>query len=110
MGELGWSSFMCSHFCCHRYLFSMERNRRVFKKLFPPDLFVTFIDIGHYNSRLSAYSKLVHTINNLSVSACNLGWSLNLKQPLSAGESLGLCSSLLYAICVTVLTVSTSCI
>ena len=62
--------YLCVCVCVslHRYLFSMERNRRVFKKLFPPELFVAFIDIGHYTSSLSAYSQLVHTINALSVS------------------------------------------
>ena len=42
-----------------RYLFSMERNRKVFKRLFPPDLFAMFIDIGHYSTALPAYSELV---------------------------------------------------
>ena len=50
-----------------RYLFSMERHRPVFKRLFPPNLFGTFIDIGHYRYNLSAYSQLVHAINNLPV-------------------------------------------
>lgn len=47
----------------------MERNRKVFKKLFPPNLFECFIDIGHYSRDLSCYSPLVHTINTLPVSA-----------------------------------------
>ncbi|KAJ9514817.1 hypothetical protein QJQ45_028486, partial [Haematococcus lacustris] len=42
-----------------RFLFSMERNRKVFKRLFPPDLFAAFIDLGHYNASLGAYSSLV---------------------------------------------------
>jgi len=42
-----------------RYLFSMERNRKVFKRLFPPDLFALFIDIGHYNTSLNAYADVV---------------------------------------------------
>ncbi|XP_064613774.1 serine/threonine-protein kinase Nek10-like [Liolophura sinensis] len=49
-----------------RFLFSMERNRRLFKRLFPPDLFAVFIDIGHYNKDLSAYKPLVEKINSLS--------------------------------------------
>eukprot|EP00955_Chlamydomonas_euryale_P118725 366556-Chlamydomonas_euryale.AAC.16 len=37
----------------------MERNRKVFKRLFPPDLFALFIDVGHYNTSLAAYTNLV---------------------------------------------------
>ena len=37
----------------------MERNRKVFKRLFPPDLFALFIDIGHYNASLNAYADVV---------------------------------------------------
>lgn len=48
-----------------RFLFSMERNRRLFKKLFPPDLYTMFIDIGHYERELSAYKSLVQHINSL---------------------------------------------
>ncbi|KAL4222854.1 Serine/threonine-protein kinase Nek10 [Mactra antiquata] len=50
-----------------RFLFSMERNRRLFKKLFPANLYTMFIDIGHYNRELSAYKPLVQNINSLSV-------------------------------------------
>ncbi|KAG1662637.1 hypothetical protein FOA52_009622 [Chlamydomonas sp. UWO 241] len=61
-----------------RYLFSMERNRKVFKRLFPPDLFAVFkrlfppdlfavfIDVGHYNTSLAAYSELVQHFEDLS--------------------------------------------
>ena len=42
-----------------RYLFSVERNRKAFKRLFPPDLFAAFIDVGHYNTSLAAYASLV---------------------------------------------------
>ncbi|KAK3108060.1 hypothetical protein FSP39_000448 [Pinctada imbricata] len=48
-----------------RYIFSMERNRRLFKRLFPPDLFEMFINIGHYVPELSAYKHLVDKINSL---------------------------------------------
>lgn len=51
----------------YRYLYSIDRNRKVFKKLFPPRLFEIFIDIGHYTQALSAYSQLMHTINTLPV-------------------------------------------
>lgn len=51
-----------------RFLFSMERNRRLFKRLFPSDLFEMFINIGHYKQDLNEYKPLVETINGLSVS------------------------------------------
>ena len=47
----------------------MERNRQLFKRLFPPQLFETFIDIGHYERDLSAYASLVHMVNTLPVSS-----------------------------------------
>ena len=50
-----------------RYLFSMERNRQLFKRMFPPNLFELFIDVGHYVRELSAYCPLVHMINTLPV-------------------------------------------
>eukprot|EP00195_Chlamydomonas_chlamydogama_P014873 CAMPEP_0202909088 /NCGR_PEP_ID=MMETSP1392-20130828/48237_1 /ASSEMBLY_ACC=CAM_ASM_000868 /TAXON_ID=225041 /ORGANISM="Chlamydomonas chlamydogama, Strain SAG 11-48b" /LENGTH=1008 /DNA_ID=CAMNT_0049598709 /DNA_START=59 /DNA_END=3081 /DNA_ORIENTATION=- len=49
-----------------RYIFSMERNRKVFKRLFPPDLFAAFIDVGHYNTSLSTYVPLVQRFDELS--------------------------------------------
>ncbi|KAK2562007.1 Serine/threonine-protein kinase Nek10 [Acropora cervicornis] len=48
------------------FLFSMERNRQLFKRLFPPDLFEKFIDIGHYVRDLNAYKLLVDKISTLS--------------------------------------------
>ena len=50
-----------------RFLFSMERNRRMFKQLFPAELFETFIDVGHYNKDLKAYKKVVDKVNSLPV-------------------------------------------
>ena len=50
-----------------RYLFSMERNRKVFKRLFPPDLFALFIDVGHYQTSLLSYSDLVAHFDGESV-------------------------------------------
>lgn len=47
-----------------RFTFSMERNRRLFKRLFPPDLFDMFICVGHYVKDLSAYKALVEKINS----------------------------------------------
>ncbi|XP_056007896.1 serine/threonine-protein kinase Nek10-like isoform X2 [Ostrea edulis] len=48
-----------------RFLFSMERNRRLFKRLFPVDLFEMFINIGHYKQDLNEYKPLVEKINRL---------------------------------------------
>ncbi|KAM4882551.1 serine/threonine-protein kinase Nek10 isoform 2-T6 [Thomomys bottae] len=55
----------CYAFRALRFLFSMERNRPLFKRLFPTDLFETFIDIGHYIRDISAYDKLVLKLNLL---------------------------------------------
>ncbi|XP_022087422.1 serine/threonine-protein kinase Nek10-like isoform X2 [Acanthaster planci] len=49
-----------------RFLFSMERNRQMFKRLFPPDLFETFIDVGHYVKDINAYNSLVTLVNSLA--------------------------------------------
>jgi len=50
-----------------RFLFSVERNRRHFKRMFPADLFEAFIDIGHYNRDINAYMSLVNRLNTLPV-------------------------------------------
>ncbi|XP_067417724.1 serine/threonine-protein kinase Nek10 isoform X4 [Emydura macquarii macquarii] len=55
----------CYAFRALRFLFSMERNRHLFKRLFPPDLFEIFIDIGHYVRNISAYEELVSKLNSL---------------------------------------------
>ena len=41
-----------------RYIFSSERNRKVFKRLFTPDFFTAFIDTGSYEIALGPYEKL----------------------------------------------------
>ncbi|XP_021244509.1 serine/threonine-protein kinase Nek10 isoform X1 [Numida meleagris] len=48
-----------------RFLFSMERNRHIFKRIFPTDLFEIFIDIGHYVRDIGAYEELVSKLNLL---------------------------------------------
>lgn len=50
-----------------RYLFSLERNRRLFKRLFPLTVFEDFINIGHYVHNLSSYSKLIDSLSLLSL-------------------------------------------
>lgn len=44
----------------------MERNRQQFKRLFPPELFSPFIDVGHYVRDLTAYQSLVDKVNAFS--------------------------------------------
>ncbi|XP_063778325.1 serine/threonine-protein kinase Nek10 isoform X3 [Pseudophryne corroboree] len=55
----------CYAFRALRFLFSMERNRDLFKRFFPPDLFEMFIDIGHYIRDISAYEDLASKLNSL---------------------------------------------
>ncbi|XP_039199661.1 serine/threonine-protein kinase Nek10 isoform X16 [Crotalus tigris] len=55
----------CYAFRALRFLFSMERNRHLFKRLFPTDLFESFIDVGHYIREISAYEELVLKLNAL---------------------------------------------
>lgn len=52
---------------CLRFLYSVERNRKVFKRLFTPlpDLFALFIDIGHYVHPIEPYERLVDAYNDL---------------------------------------------
>ncbi|XP_074201490.1 serine/threonine-protein kinase Nek10 isoform X4 [Camelus bactrianus] len=57
----------CYAFRALRFLFSMERNRPLFKRLFPTDLFEIFIDIGHYVRDIAAYEELVSKLNLLVV-------------------------------------------
>uniref|UniRef100_A0A3B4XU28 NIMA related kinase 10 n=1 Tax=Seriola lalandi dorsalis TaxID=1841481 RepID=A0A3B4XU28_SERLL len=51
------SGAKCYAFRTLRFLFSVERNRHLFK-LFPTDLFELFIDVGHYVRDLTAYEGL----------------------------------------------------
>ncbi|KAG7216469.1 hypothetical protein INR49_001955 [Caranx melampygus] len=48
----------CYAFRTLRFLFSVERHRHLFKRLFPTDLFELFIDVGHYVRDLTAYEGL----------------------------------------------------
>ncbi|XP_008297582.1 serine/threonine-protein kinase Nek10 [Stegastes partitus] len=52
------TSLQCYVFRTLRFLFSVERNRHLFKRLFPTDLFELFIDVGHYVRDLAAYEGL----------------------------------------------------
>nr|XP_033786044.1 serine/threonine-protein kinase Nek10 isoform X2 [Geotrypetes seraphini] len=55
----------CYAFRALRFLFSMERNRHLFKRFFPSNLFEIFIDIGHYVRDINAYEELVAKFNSL---------------------------------------------
>ncbi|XP_054848080.1 serine/threonine-protein kinase Nek10 isoform X1 [Eublepharis macularius] len=55
----------CYAFRALRFLFSMERNRYLFKRLFPTDMFENFINIGHYVRDIHAYEELVSKLNSL---------------------------------------------
>ncbi|KAK2815217.1 hypothetical protein Q7C36_023483 [Tachysurus vachellii] len=59
------ASLQCYAFRTLRFLFSMERNRHLFKRLFPPELFEMFIDIGHYIRDIAAYVPLQERISVL---------------------------------------------
>ncbi|XP_015212928.1 serine/threonine-protein kinase Nek10 isoform X3 [Lepisosteus oculatus] len=56
----------CYAFRALRFLFSMERNRHLFKRLFSTEIFEMFIDIGHYVRDITAYEKLLAKICALS--------------------------------------------
>ncbi|KAM9782542.1 serine/threonine-protein kinase Nek10 [Neosynchiropus ocellatus] len=51
-------SLQCYALRALRFLFSVERNRHRFKRLFPTDIFQMFIDVGHYVRDLAAYEGL----------------------------------------------------
>ncbi|XP_055067731.2 serine/threonine-protein kinase Nek10 isoform X1 [Misgurnus anguillicaudatus] len=59
-------SLQCYAFRALRFLFSMERHRHHFKRLFSPELFGMFIDVGHYVRDISAYEPLQEKISLLS--------------------------------------------
>ena len=67
-----------------RYIFSTERNRQIFRRLFPPDLFASFIDVGHYASDLSRYAPLARQMLRLSSAA--LSRMLEALQDINIGK------------------------
>ena len=44
---------------CLRFLYSVEKNRKAFKMIFPPNIFGAFIDVGNYNKEFHAYIPLL---------------------------------------------------
>ena len=65
---------------------------QVFKRLFPPDLFAAFIDVGHYTPALTAYSDLVTRFEGIRgklvrcIAVTLFGGILVLWMELHAGE------------------------
>ncbi|KPP70294.1 serine/threonine-protein kinase Nek10-like [Scleropages formosus] len=59
-------SLQCYAFRTLRFLFSVERNRPLFKRLFSADMFAAFIDIGHYVRDIAAYEALQEKVSALS--------------------------------------------
>ena len=56
-----------------RFLFSVERNRALFKRLFFPQLFEMFIDVGHYTTDIKSYIPMVHLINSQQSQVSQIG-------------------------------------
>ena len=48
---------------CLRFLYSVEKNRKAFKVIFPPNIFGAFIDVGNYNKEFQAYIPLLKRLN-----------------------------------------------
>ena len=46
-----------------RFLYSVEKNRKTFKMIFPPQIFGSFIDVGNFNNEFKAYIPLLRKIN-----------------------------------------------
>jgi NIMA (never in mitosis gene a)-related kinase len=49
-----------------RLIFSCERNRKIFRRLLPTELYGPFIDVGHYNRKLESYLPLCEVRFRLS--------------------------------------------
>ncbi|CAI4230780.1 unnamed protein product [Auanema sp. JU1783] len=54
-----------------RLIYSLERNRTYFKKIFTSSLFEKFVDIGHYVQDISVYQNLVISYNDYLNSISN---------------------------------------
>lgn len=44
-------------------MFSIEKNRKAFKLVFPPEIFGAFIDIGNFNRNFQNYIPLLKKLN-----------------------------------------------
>jgi len=53
-----------------RFLYSIEKNRKSFKLIFPHEIFGAFIDIGNFKRNFQEYLPLLKKINKtLSIKA-----------------------------------------
>ena len=52
-----------------RYIFSAERNRKTFKRLFTPDFFSEFIDVSSYEMCLAPYENLASLFSSIGDAA-----------------------------------------
>jgi NIMA (never in mitosis gene a)-related kinase len=48
-----------------RYVCSLEKNRKIFKRIFPSELLGPFFDIGHFVKPPEAYLKTLKAFNEL---------------------------------------------
>lgn len=46
-----------------RFLYSVEKNRKAFKLIFPHEFFGAFIDVGNYNKDFQVYIPLLKRFN-----------------------------------------------
>jgi hypothetical protein len=53
---------------CIRFIYSAERNRKYFRKVFPPQIFASFIDIGNYVKEISNYQSTLKLVNGIGLS------------------------------------------
>ena len=47
-----------------RIIYSLEKNKKVFKMIFPSNLLSAFIDIGNYKPKLNSYDSFIQTIQS----------------------------------------------
>jgi len=52
-----------------RFVFSTERNRKIFRRLFPPEFFAAFIDVGHFVKDIDRYVGLAQQLSSLAPEA-----------------------------------------
>ena len=59
-----------------RYLYSTERNRKPFKRLFPSEVFTLFVDrVGHWKEELQPYEEVVAAVGAMDVRVREDMWS-----------------------------------
>lgn len=52
---------------CLRFIYSVERNRKMFRKIFPSSVFGPFVDVGNYVDEIGAYQDLLGQFKSLTV-------------------------------------------